>query len=82
MLVGDSSQDWDGATVITPWAMEMTLWDTVTNEMTLIPHPPGIDTNHDDGGVHDDMRFVLCTYSHPSFLEGVKSKFDELRRFF
>ena len=53
MLVGDTGQDKDGATVITPWAMEMTLWDTVTNEMTLIPHPPGYD------GDSDTYRFVF-----------------------
>ena len=43
ILVGDEGQDKDGDVVITPWAMEMTLWDTVTNEMTLVPHPPGYD---------------------------------------
>ena len=43
ILVGDDGQDKDGDVVVTPWAMEMTLWDTVTNEMTLVPHPPGYD---------------------------------------
>ena len=43
ILVGDEGQDKDGDVVITPWAMEMTLWDTVTNEMTLVPQPPGYD---------------------------------------
>ena len=59
--MGDDGRDkYDNGTIKTSWAMEMTLWDTVTNEMTLIPHPPGIDTNHedDDGSVHEDMRFV------------------------
>ena len=53
MLVGDDGQDKnDSGEVVTPWAMEMTLWDTVTNEMTTVPHPPGYDD-------HDTLRFVF-----------------------
>jgi len=62
VILGDDGRDkYDNGTIKTSWAMEMTLWDTVTNEMTLIPHPPGIDNNHEDGGVHDDMRFFRPT---------------------
>ena len=66
MLVGDDGQDKDGDVVVTPWAMEMTLWDTVTNEMTTVPHPPGYDD-------HDTLRFVF----HALAEEYLNFKIDE-----
>jgi len=73
VILGDTGQDKDGATVITPWAMEMTLWDTVTNEMTLIPHPPGYD------GDSDTYRFsrpTMATWDQNTILLAASQVFE------
>merc|ERR1712080_29431 len=57
-ILGDNSD---------PLPFEMELWDTVTNEVTLVPHPPG----------YEDIRFfrpTIVTFDDDSiFLAGSKT---------
>ena len=41
ILVGDDNKNDPGDGEV--YAMEMALWDTITNTITLVPHPPGYE---------------------------------------
>ena len=61
ILVGDNSS---------PYTFEMELWDTVTNVITTVPHPPGYENSR-------FFRPVLATFDENSIILAGSKVFDD-----